>query len=122
MNITFVNYAGERTTLPGRVGDDLYAVAHRYRYAFLDAGCGGGGSPNDELHAEGQWYEPKYGEGASCFFCHVIVPKSHYHLLPPKRPDEVEQLEAYPFPEDMTDTYVAGGGGGAGGWLGLARS
>lgn len=68
------------------------------------AGCGGGGSPQDELHREGNWFEPKYGEGASCYFCHVIVPKSHYDLLPPKRPDEVEQLAQYPFPEDMTDT------------------
>lgn len=34
----------------------------------------------------------------------MIVPKSHYHLLPPKRPDETQQLQQYPFPEDMTDT------------------
>jgi hypothetical protein len=68
------------------------------------AGCGGGGSAVDFLHKEGNWYEPKYGEGASCFYCHVIIPKSHYAMLPPKRPDEVEHLNAYPFQEDMTDT------------------
>ena len=32
------------------------------------------------------------------------MPKSHYHLLPPKRPDEAGQLANYPFAEDMTDT------------------
>jgi hypothetical protein len=69
--------------------------------------CGGGASPADVLHKEGQWYEPKYGEGALCHFCHVIIPKTHYPLLPPKRPDELERLQAYPFPEDMTETCVA---------------
>lgn len=104
MSVTFVNYAGERTTLPGRVGDSLFELARRYKYEFVDAGCGGGGSPQDVLHKEGAWLEPKYGEGASCHYCHVIIPKSHYHLLPAKRPDEAEQLASYPFPEDMTDT------------------
>ena len=65
---------------------------------------GGGGSPQDKLHKEGGWYEPKYGEGAQCHYCHVIIPKSHYAALPPKRPDEEEQLRTYPFPEDMTHT------------------
>jgi hypothetical protein len=104
VNVTFVNYTGERTTLPGRVGDTLYSVARRYKYEFLDPGCGGGGSPQEKFHKEGAWFEPKYGEGATCYFCHVIVPKSHYDLLPPRRPDEAEQLERYPFKEDMTET------------------
>ena len=82
----------------------LLDVAKRHKYTHVDGACGGGGSPRDLLHKDGGWYEPKYGEGASCYFCHVIVPKSHYDLLPPKRPDEVEQLAQYPFPEDMTDT------------------
>jgi hypothetical protein len=129
VNITFVNYAGERTTLPGRVGDSLYEVARRFKYEFLDGewtrhdakrrtglvlhdmgcvavGCGGGGSQVEKFHKQGQWFELKYGEGAACSFCHVIIPKSHYELLPPKRPDEVQNLKAYPFQEDMTTTYV----------------
>ncbi len=74
-------------------------------FALLCAGaCGGGGSPEDVLHKEGQWYEPKYGEGAQCHYCHVIIPKAQHEALPPKRPDEVEQLSTYPFPEDLTDT------------------
>ena len=104
MNVTFVNYAGERTSLPGRVGDTLFDVAKRYKYRFVDGACGGGGSARDLLHKEGGWYEPKYGEGAQCYFCHVIIPKSHYAGLPPKRPDELFQLRKYPFAEDMTDT------------------
>lgn len=104
MNITFVNYAGERRRLPASVGDSLLAVAQKFSYEFVDGACGGGGSPQDELHEEGQWYEPKYGEGAQCYHCHVIIPKSHYGFIPPKRVDELDMLREYPFPEDMTDT------------------
>lgn len=75
-------------------------------------GCGGGGSQQDKLHTEGGWYEPKFGEGAQCHYCHVIIPKSHFDALPPKRIDEIEQLQTYPFPEDMTQTCVGGGGRG----------
>ena len=49
-------------------------------------------------------YEPKYGEGAFCSNCHVIIPRSHASLLPAKRADEEARLAEYPFPEDMTDT------------------
>ncbi len=147
-----MNYAGERTKLPARVGDSLLSVASRYRYAFVDgetgaagrggvasAGLGGmtaerqrgrsapahpaaptphptppptpgachaGGTPVDVLHggAKGNWYEPKYGEGAGCFHCHVILPKDAAARVPPKRPDEAERLQEYPFPEDITET------------------
>lgn len=36
MNVTFVNYSGERMTLPGRVGDSLYALARRFKYEDVD--------------------------------------------------------------------------------------
>ena len=49
-------------------------------------------------------YEPKYGEGAFCSNCHVIIPRSHASLIPSKRADEEARLQEYPFPEDMTDT------------------
>lgn len=102
--MTFVNYAGERTRLPARVGESLASVAMRYNYKYLDAVCGGGGDPVDVLHKDGAWFEPKYGEGADCYNCHVIFPKSHYAMLPPKRPDEAEQLAQHPFQEDLTET------------------
>ena len=104
VNVTFVNYAGERTRLPGRVGDTLLDVATRYQYKFVDGACHGGGDPVDLLHKEGNWAEPNYGEGAFCYMCHVIIPKSHYAMLPAKRPDETLQLEAYPFKEDVAET------------------
>lgn len=76
----------------------------RYKYKYLDGACGGGGDAVDALHAEGHWYEPKYGEGADCYNCHVIFPKSLYGQLPPKQPDEAAQLAQHPFPEDLTET------------------
>lgn len=36
VNITFVNYAGARVTLPGRIGDSLYDAARRSKYEYLD--------------------------------------------------------------------------------------
>ena len=104
VNITFVNYAGERTTLPALVGESLLAVAKRHAYKAVDGACGGGGSPALKLHEEGQWYEPKYGEGAHCSHCHVVIPKTHFAALPPKQADEAAFLDEYPFPEDLTDT------------------
>jgi ferredoxin len=103
VNITFVNYAGERTRLPGKVGDSLYDVARRYKYDFVDGVCHGGGGPVDLMHKEGKWLEPKYGEGPVCSFCHVIIPKSHDHLLNQKRPEEAANLAKYPFQEDITE-------------------
>ena len=103
-NVTFVNYAGERRVLTGLVGESVLAVAQRHRYKFVDGACGGGGAASEKLHKEGSWAEPKYGEGASCYFCHVVVAKAHAHALPPMRSDEEDQLKQYPFKEDMSDT------------------
>lgn len=36
VNVTFVNYSGERMTLPGRVGDSLYTLARRFKYEDVD--------------------------------------------------------------------------------------
>ena len=104
MSITFVNYAGVRTRLPGRVGDSLLDIASKHGYAFVDGACGGGGSPVESFHDKGKWFEPKYGEGANCYFCHVILPKEKFDAVPAKRADEAEQLELYPFPQDVTAT------------------
>ena len=90
--------------MTGLVGETLLGVAQRHRYSFVDGACGGGGAPSEKLHKEGNWVEPKYGEGASCYHCHVVVSRSHAHALPPMRNDEEEQLKHYPFREDISDT------------------
>lgn len=99
-----MNYLGERRVLTALEGETLLAVAQRHRYSYVDGACGGGGAPSEKLHKQGEWVEPKYGEGASCYFCHVVVAKAFAHLLPPVRADEEEQLRQYPFKEDTSDT------------------
>jgi ferredoxin len=71
-----VNYLGERRVLTALEGETLLAVAQRHRYSYVDGACGGGGAPSEKLHKQGEWVEPKYGEGASCYFCHVVVAKA----------------------------------------------
>ncbi len=36
MNVTFVNYLGQRTTLPGRVGQTLLTLAQEHDYNWLE--------------------------------------------------------------------------------------
>ena len=103
-NLTFVNFAGDRKLLTGMVGETLLGVAQRHGYRFVDGACGGGGSPVEKVHKEGTWVEPKYGEGPQCYYCHVVVAKTHAHVLPPKMSDEADMLRQYPFPEDMSET------------------
>lgn len=79
-------------------------VARRYHYKFVDGACNGGAGPKEVFHEKGSWFEPKYGEGPVCNFCHVILPKSHYDAVPPKFADELNQLQQYPFPEDVSET------------------
>ena len=86
------------------LGETLLGVAQRHGYNFVDGACGGGGSPGEKLHKEGNWVEPKYGEGPACYYCHVVVSKSHASTLPKKMSDEEEMLRQYPFPEDMSET------------------
>ena len=103
-NLTFVNYRGDRRSLTGMIGESLLGVAQRHGYNFVDGACGGGGSVGEKLHKEGNWVEPKYGEGPGCYYCHVVVSKSHAGVLPKKMTDEDEMLKLYPFPEDMSET------------------
>ena len=105
-NITFVNFKGERRQVSGRVGETLLDVAARHRYDFVLGACRGGGSPVEKLHKEGEWVEPKFGQGASCYFCHVVVGKEHAAALPRMAWDEKEELDKYPLREDITETCV----------------
>lgn len=49
VSVTFVNYTGDRTTLPGKVGESLTDVARRYNYSFLDGGYKRKRGPGPEL-------------------------------------------------------------------------
>lgn len=47
----------------------------------LEGSCYGGGGPT-EVRRTKAWLETTYGEGPTCFYCHVQIPSSFHHLLP----------------------------------------
>ena len=80
MDIVFVNYAGNRTRVPAKIGESILSAALNAKYTFVDGkwlhslcaistyvvatlnwwrfspgACGGGGKPIDFLHKEGSW-------------------------------------------------------------------
>ena len=67
VNVTFVNYTGQRSTLPGRVGQSLLELADSHGYNWVDGACGGAGASVEKDHVTG-WTEPKYGEGEEAAF------------------------------------------------------
>jgi len=58
----------------------------------LEGPCRGGGAPTEIRRTE-NWVETTYGEGPSCFYCHVQIPSSFNHLLPEQRDGEARGLE-----------------------------
>eukprot|EP01041_Mallomonas_annulata_P011771 gene11771-24675_t len=91
IRITFVDYEGNRATVPALIGQSLLetALAHKIDIAGI---CGGGGSPLDIRRTE-KWVETVYGEGPSCFYCHVKIPTTFSHLLPEQSEDESRGLK-----------------------------
>lgn len=71
---------GNRATVPARTGKTLLETAIRHRID-LAGPCGGGGAPTDVQRTEA-WNETIFGEGPSCFYCHVQIPSTFHHLLP----------------------------------------
>ena len=94
--------------MSGFVGETLLDAAVRHRYDYVLGACRGGGNPVEKLHKEGGWVEPKFGEGVSCYYCHVVVGKEHAHELPRMGWDEKAELDKYPLREDITETCVCG--------------
>ena len=47
----------------------------------MEGPCQGGGSA-DETPRTDRWVEDTYGEGPSCYYCHVQIPKQWHSALP----------------------------------------
>ena len=62
--------------------------------------------PLDERRTE-KWVETTYGEGPSCFWCHVQIPSSYNHLLPEQSLDEKQGLSFVWEDEYGTDSRLA---------------
>jgi len=91
IKLTFVDHDGNRATVPARVGQTILEVAKLHK-VDLEGPCGGGGAPTETRRTE-NWVETTYGEGPSCFFCHVQIPSSFNHILPELDAQERDGLE-----------------------------
>ena len=58
----------------------------------LEGPCGGGGSPMEVRRTE-NWVETTFGEGPSCFYCHVQIPSSFNAVLPEMSKEERAGLD-----------------------------
>jgi hypothetical protein len=56
------------------------AIQHKVDISYP---CCGGGTPVAVKRTE-QWTETLFGEGPTCFLCHVQIPPQYHHLLPDK--------------------------------------
>jgi 2Fe-2S ferredoxin len=91
IHITFVDLEGNRARVPALVGQTLLQVAQRHK-VDLEGACDGGGSPIQVKRTE-NWTEPTFGEGPTCFYCHVQIPKTFHHLLPEQTIEETTGLK-----------------------------
>lgn len=90
IHIQFVDADGNRARLPGRLGQTLLEVAEEHKVELVGP-CHGGGAPTVQRRSEA-WVEDTWGEGLSCFLCHVQIPSTFNHVLPEQTPEMVDGL------------------------------
>ena len=66
----------------------------------LEGPCRGGSPPTDVRRTE-KWVETVYGEGPSCFFCHVQISSKYNNILPEQSLQAIDGLT-----EVWGDDYV----------------
>ncbi len=79
----------------------MLEAAQRHK-VDIEGPCGGGGAPTDIQRTE-KWNETTFGEGPTCFFCHVQIPSQYHHLLPQESTVEAEGLKSV-WEEEYTST------------------
>lgn len=90
IHLTFVDQEGNRAVVPARIGQTLLQAAQMHRVE-IEGPCAGGGGPQT-IQRTKDWEEIVYGEGPSCFFCHVQIPSMYNSVLPKKSENENEGL------------------------------
>jgi ferredoxin len=91
IRLTFVDQEGNRAVVPARIGQTLLDAARMHK-VDLEGPCGGGSDPA-VIRRTKDWEEIVYGEGPSCFACHVQIPSMYNNILPEQSEDEREGLE-----------------------------
>lgn len=86
----FLSIQGNRARVPALVGQSLLQVAQDFK-VDIEGGCAGGAGPQEIQRTE-SWREFTFGEGPSCYHCHVQIPSQYNHLLEPYTYFEQEGL------------------------------
>lgn len=91
IHITFVDQEGSRATVPARIGMTLLEAAIQHQ-VDLEGPCRGGAPPMNVRRTD-KWVETIFGEGPSCFFCHVQIAKKYDSVLPEFQQESADGLE-----------------------------
>ena len=98
--INFVDMQGNKARVPGLIGDTLLQVAEKNKVE-LEGACNGGGAPEEVVKTD-EWTEYTFGEGPTCFWCHVKIPSTYNNILPP-----IPEYQKITFQEVWEDEYNA---------------
>ena len=94
IDITFITPEGESKPVKARIGDTLLETAEAYKLP-LCGDCHGNGLPRAVKRTEG-WTEETFGEGPSCSFCHVVLSRELYEVVPKPCPEEQTFIDKVP--------------------------
>ncbi len=83
---------GNRARVPAIVGSTLLEAA-QYHLIDIEGSCHHLSAPVSIKRTD-KWTEDVYGEGPSCFLCHVQIPSSYNHILPERSLQEIEGLDS----------------------------
>lgn len=99
VNLTFVDYEGNRTSVPGRIGQTVYDIAEMHG---IELGPSSVGGIKDRVNSD-TWIENLYGEGACSGYDHVMILGKGADAANMKCASESEMLNEYWDPEDIAE-------------------
>ncbi len=97
VGITLVDYAGKEHKMFGLVGQTLVQASELNGLDSVLINDGDGAVIDQDIIHNERWTEQNFGEGATSFHAHVLVPDEWLGKLPPIRPDESSQLDDMDF-------------------------
>ena len=94
VNITFIDYLGERHSVKGRVGQTLVDVCRMHDMDLLeDDSAQQGGAVHHVIRTE-RWTEDLFGEDVQSTLSHVILPQATMDLVDEPKHTEVTLIDA----------------------------
>jgi hypothetical protein len=92
VNVTFIDYLGQRHVVKGRVGQTLVDVCRMHEMELLeDDSISQGGQVHHVIRSD-RWTEDLFGEDIQSTLSHVIVPDVTLKLLPEPKHTELSVL------------------------------